>query len=99
MPFVDSHCHLDDRQFSADRDMVIQRALDAGLKYMLAIGTGEGPPDLEAALRMAEAHDPIFATVGVHPNDAAKVTDKTLSRLEQLLTRPKTAAVGEIGLD
>ena len=99
MAFVDSHCHLDDKQFSADREAVIQRAVDAGLKYMLAIGTGEGPPDLEAAVRMAEAHDRIFATVGVHPNDAGKVADGTLPRLEELLTHPKVSAVGEIGLD
>ncbi len=49
MAFVDSHCHLDDRQFTEDREAVIERAIAAGLKYMLAIGTGEGPPDLEAA--------------------------------------------------
>ncbi len=66
---------------------------------MLAIGTGEGPPDLEAAVRMAEEHASIFATVGVHPNDAGKVTDGTLSRLEELLSHPKVSAVGEIGLD
>jgi TatD DNase family protein len=99
VPFVDSHCHLDDKQFSSDRESVIQRALNAGLKYMLAIGTGEGPPDLEAAIRMAEAHEPIFATVGVHPNDAAKLTDGTLSQLEKLLGHPKVSALGEIGLD
>jgi len=66
---------------------------------MLAIGTGEGPPDLETAVRMAKAHDSVFATVGVHPNDAAKATDDTVSRLEELLTRPKVSAIGEIGLD
>lgn len=99
MAFVDSHCHLDDRQFSADREAVIQRALDAGLKYMLAIGTGDGPPDLEAAVRMAEAHSFIFATVGVHPNDAGKVTDSTLDRVGELLAHSKVSALGEIGLD
>ena len=99
MPFVDSHCHLDDKQFSSDREAVIQRALNAGMKYMLAIGTGEGPPDLDAAVRMADAHDVIFATVGVHPNDASKLTDGTLTRLEELLSHPKVSAIGEIGLD
>ena len=44
---VDSHCHLDDQQFDNDRDAVIERARKAGIKYMLAIGTGEGPPDLK----------------------------------------------------
>jgi len=97
--FVDSHCHLDDRQYAEDREAVIQRALDAGLKYMLAIGTGEGPPDLEAAVRLADRYDQIFATVGVHPNDAAKLADDTLNRVEELLQHPKVVAVGEIGLD
>lgn len=97
--FVDSHCHLDDRQYADDREAVIQRALDAGLKYMLAIGTGEGPPDLEAALRLANEYSQIFATVGVHPNDAGKLADDTLSRVEELLQHAKVAAMGEIGLD
>jgi len=96
---VDSHCNLDDRQYEQDRDAVIERALEAGLKYMLAIGTGEGPPELEAAVRLAERHDPIFATVGVHPNDAAKVTQMTLSQVADVLQHPKVAGLGEIGLD
>ena len=98
MGFVDSHCHLDDRQYEQDRDAVIERALEAGLTYMLAIGTGEGPPELEAAVRLAERHDPIFATVGVHPNDAAKVTQITLSQVADVLKHPKVVALGEIGL-
>ena len=99
MPFVDSHCHLDDRQYAQDRPAVIERAFAAGLQYMLAIGTGEGPPDLQAAVRVAEKHAGIFATVGVHPNDAGKITDGTLSHVEELLQHPKVAALGEIGLD
>lgn len=99
MEFVDSHCHLDDKQFAEDREPVIQRGIEAGLKYMLAIGTGDGPPDLQAALRVAETHERVFATVGVHPNDAGKVTDETLLHVEELLGRPKVVALGEIGLD
>jgi TatD DNase family protein len=99
VPFVDSHCHLDDRQYTEDREVVIERAFAAGLQYMLAIGTGEGPPDLETAVRLADKHAGIMATVGVHPNDAGKVTDSTLSGVEELLHHPKVAALGEIGLD
>ena len=66
---------------------------------MLAIGTGDGPPDLQAALRLAEAHPFVFATVGVHPNDAQKVDENTFKNLEELLRHPKVKAVGEIGLD
>lgn len=99
MQLVDSHCHLDDSQFDSDREPVIERARAAGLKYMLAIGTGNGPPDLAAAVRLAESFPEIFATVGVHPNDAPKVTPGTFADLEKLLHHEKVKAVGEIGLD
>ena len=99
MDFVDSHCHLDDRQFDSDRAEVIQRAREAGLKYMLSIGTGDGPPDLEPALRLAEKYPFLFATVGIHPNDAAKSNLNTFEKLRELLRHPKVKAVGEIGLD
>lgn len=99
MDLVDSHCHLDDSQFDSDREQVIQRAREAGVKYMLGIGTGDGPPDLQAAVRLAERYPFVFATVGVHPNDAEKVDGDTFSSLEALVEHHKVRAVGEIGLD
>lgn len=99
MQLVDSHCHLDDAQFDEDRPAVIERARQAGLKYILAIGTGNGPPDLEAAVRLADSHPFIYATVGVHPNDSPKVNPDTFSVLTSLLRHPKVKALGEIGLD
>ena len=99
MSLIDSHCHLDSAEFDPDRDEVIQRALDAGVEHMVAIGTGSGPPDLEAGIRLAEKYPAFYATVGVHPHDAAKATPVDLRRLEELLSRPKVIAVGEIGLD
>ncbi len=99
MELTDSHCHLDDGQFEADRTEVIGRAREAGVKYMLAIGTGDGPPDLEAAIRLADDHSFIYATVGIHPNDAGKTTPDTFRHLESLLRHHKVKAMGEIGLD
>ncbi|HEX4770757.1 MAG TPA: TatD family hydrolase [Bryobacteraceae bacterium] len=99
MDFADSHCHLDDQQFDADRPAVIERAREAGLKYILTIGTGNGPPALDCAVRLAEQYSFVFATVGVHPNDAPKVNHKTFRELERLFAHPKVKAVGEIGLD
>jgi TatD DNase family protein len=96
---VDSHCHLDDAQFDSDRADVIQRARDAGIRYLLAIGTGNGPPDLEAALRLASQFSFIYATVGVHPNDAEKSDPATFDNLRALVCNPKIKAIGEIGLD
>jgi TatD DNase family protein len=96
---VDSHCHLDDEQFDGDREATIERARGAGVEIMMAIGTGNGPPDLEAGIRLAERHPFIYATVGVHPHDAAKATGETWQRLRALAAHPKVLAIGEIGLD
>jgi TatD DNase family protein len=96
---IDSHCHLDSAEFNEDRDAVIERALAAGVEHMMAIGTGNGPPDLEAGLRLAEQHPVFFATIGIHPHDAAKAGPDDFKRLSDLLAHPKALAVGEIGLD
>lgn len=99
MKLADSHCHLDDAQFDTDREQAIDRARAAGVEYMLAIGTGDGPPDLSAGLRLAEAYPFIVPTAGVHPNDALKADENTFRELENLLAHPRVKALGEIGLD
>ncbi len=99
MTLVDSHCHLDACQFDPDRDAVVRRALDAGVTTMLTIGTGDGPPDLEAAIRLAEGYPCLLATVGVQPHDAAKADSTTIPRLRELARHPKVVALGEMGLD
>lgn len=99
MDFVDSHCHLDDAKFNADRDQMIARARAAGVKQMLSIGTGDGPPDLEAAVRIADRYPFVYATVGIHPNDVSKINLNTFENLIGLLRHPKVVAMGEIGLD
>jgi TatD DNase family protein len=96
---IDSHCHLDSSEFDADREEVIARALEAGVEYMVAIGTGNGPPDLEAGIRIADRYAPFYATVGIHPHDAAKAGQADFDRLAELLFHPKVIALGEIGLD
>lgn len=97
--FVDSHCHLDGPRFEADREAVIARALEAGVSKMLAIGTGDGPPDLEAATRLADRFDCVWASAGVHPHDAAKWATDCAPRLRELMRHPKVLGLGEIGLD
>ena len=96
---IDSHSHLDSSDFDDDRDEAIERAAEAGIERIVAIGTGEGPPDLEAGLRLAAANPIFAATVGVHPHDAAKATAGTLDRIAQLLREDRVIALGEIGLD
>ncbi len=97
--FIDSHCHLDGKQFDSDRDAAVERARAAGVEVLVAIGTGDGPPDLEAGIRMAESYPQMYATVGVHPHEAAKATDATWPAMAELTRHGKCVAVGEIGLD
>jgi len=99
MTLIDSHCHLDADVFDADREAVIQRAREAGVEIMVAIGSGDGPPDLGAGIRLADTYDFIYATIGVHPHDAARATDETWPKMATLATHPKVVAMGEIGLD
>jgi TatD DNase family protein len=89
---IDSHCHLDSKEFDADRDAVIERALDAGVERMVAIGS-------EAGVQLAETYPFFYATVGIHPHEAAKAVEDDFKRLDELLAHPKVVAVGEIGLD
>ena len=96
---IDTHCHLDSDQFDEDREAVITRAQAAGVTHLLAIGTGNGPPDLEAAIRLADKYEHFYATVGIHPHDANKSTAEILQNLARLTQHPKVIAIGEIGLD
>ncbi len=96
---IDSHCHLDSAEFNDDREAAIARAFEAGVECMLAIGTGNGPPDLEAGVRLADKYPAFYASAGIHPHDAAKAGQDDFRRLGELLAHPKVLAVGEIGLD
>ena len=97
--FIDSHCHLDGPRFDSDRDQVISRARGAGIATILAIGTGDGPGTLDCAVKIAELHDSVYATVGIHPHEAKLATDADFEQLEILARKPKVIAWGEIGLD
>jgi TatD DNase family protein len=95
---TDTHCHLDFNKFNEDRDAVIQRALDAGVKRILV-------PALEmesskAVVELANSHPNIFAAVGFHPTDLDKWNDSSLHNLQHSMTKTdKIVAIGEIGLD
>ncbi|MGH9498712.1 MAG: TatD family hydrolase [Terriglobales bacterium] len=96
---VDSHAHLDGEQFQADREQVITRAREAGVEAIVAIGNGDGPGSLDCGIKLAEQHEFIYATVGIHPHEARLATDAVFGEMEQLARRPKVIAWGEIGLD
>ncbi len=100
MNFIDSHCHIDGEAFDADRDEVVQRARDSGVKAMLVVGTGN-PHDGEIAkaVETAESYENVFASVGVHPHDAKFYDDAAEETLINLTKSEKVIAWGEIGLD
>jgi len=97
--FVDSHAHLEMEQFDTDRSAMLQRARDAGIETILAIGSGTGPGSLDCAIRLAEQHDFIYATIGIHPHEAKLASDADFEEMAQLAKRPRVLAWGEIGLD
>jgi TatD DNase family protein len=96
---VDSHAHLDDPDFDADRAAVIERARAAGLRYLLTVGGGTGSDNLEAPVALAQGHDWIYATVGVHPHDARHFAEHHAEQICTLAQHPKVVGIGEIGLD
>ncbi len=97
--FVDSHAHLEGRKYDADRAEVLVRAREAGVEAILSIGNGEGPRDVDCAIKLAEQHNNVWATLGVHPNEASLVTEPDYARMTELARHPKIVAWGEIGLD
>jgi len=96
---IDSHAHLDFPQFDADRAEVLDRARQAGVRAVLAIGSGPGPEKLDAALPFAEGHDWIYASIGIHPHEARLATEAHFEELERLVKHPRVIAWGEVGLD
>ncbi len=97
--FVDSHCHLDGKQFANDREQVIARAREAGVQAMVAIGNGDGPDHADCGIRLAEQHDFMYATLGIHPHEASLANESAFGKMEELAKHPKIIAWGEIGLD
>src|ERR1700690_4425424 len=97
--FVDSHAHLDGKQFDSDREDVIARAREAGVQTMDAIGNGDGPPTLDAGIQLADKNPFMYATIGIHPHEARLADEAAYATMEQLARHPKVIAWGEIGLD
>jgi len=99
--YFDSHCHLDPDAFGDAEGVAgaIERARTAGVKRMLAIGSGYGADCASRALEVAEAHPDIWAAVGIHPHDAKLYTAEAWAEVTQMLRHPRVVAVGEMGLD
>jgi TatD DNase family protein len=95
--FSDSHAHLTDDRFDADRHAAIARAREAGLRHIITVSSRVG--DAEACADLAAAHDLIHFPAGVHPHEAKDWSLAVARGIERALGRPKAVAIGEIGLD
>ncbi len=102
---IDSHAHLDHERFDEDRELMLGRAWEAGVRGILSIGIGDGPKSMDRALMLLRGlkgkpkTPEIWATAGVHPQDAAQWDTLALANLDALLDEPEVVGCGEIGLD
>ncbi|MEM1059279.1 MAG: TatD family hydrolase [Verrucomicrobiota bacterium] len=93
----ETHAHLDFPDFDEDRDEVLRRASEAGVARIITIGTNLATS--RRALELADRYPQVWATVGVHPNEAAEAPEGFIDDLRALAKHPKVAAIGEIGTD
>ncbi|MFA4991517.1 MAG: TatD family hydrolase [Candidatus Omnitrophota bacterium] len=94
---IDTHCHLDFKDFDEDRNEVLERSRRAGVKAIINVGSSmEGS---RRSMELARANDLIFASIGIHPHEADKICPGDLEIFEGFFSAPKVLAVGEIGLD
>lgn len=94
---IDTHAHLQMKDYDSDRNQTISRAINAGVSYIINASF-----DLSAsqqAVKLAEENENLYAAVGVHPHDSKTMDDETLKALRELAEYPKVVAIGEIGLD
>jgi TatD DNase family protein len=97
LDLFDTHAHLHFPEFDEDREALLARAREAGVRRMLTIGTE--PESSRAAAALAAREADVWATVGIHPHDAAGAGPESLDAIEALAAAPRVVAVGEIGLD
>jgi TatD DNase family protein len=99
--YTDSHCHPENKRFDSDRADVFARAQAANVTTMLAIGNGDGPgtDTFACAIKLAEQYQGVYATVGIHPHEAALAEPEDFDELSTLAKHERVVAWGEIGLD
>jgi len=94
---IDSHAHLNDAQFKDKIDSTIQNAMEVGVKEIMVPGW-----DVNSsidAIKIAETHKGIIASVGIHPENIEGITPYEVTKLVPFIQNPKVKAIGEIGLD
>jgi TatD DNase family protein len=94
---IDTHAHLDDPQFDADREAVLQRSRLAGVDTIVCVGTTLASS--RVAVHLAETCPGVYAAVGIHPNSSAEAGPDDWDQVAALLDHPRVVALGETGLD
>ncbi|MBI1248307.1 YchF/TatD family DNA exonuclease [bacterium] len=97
MEWFDTHAHLFNEDLLSQIDDVIQRASDASVGTIVAIGTTL--EDSRQCIELAERFPHVYASVGIHPNHSAEANEGDLDEVEKLMSHPKVVAIGETGLD
>ena len=97
MEWIDTHCHLDEESFTQDCEETIQRAVDAGVTTMLAIGITLD--SCRRVIELAQKYDSVHAVVGLHPNYIAAAQPGDWEQIVELTKAPKVVGLGETGLD
>lgn len=95
--YFDSHSHMDDRRFDADRDGIMDDLKSHGVGLLMNVGCDL--PSSERSVALAERYSFVYAAVGSHPDDADHVDGRLLDRYRALAGHEKVRAIGEIGLD
>ena len=93
----DTHAHFDSEEFAEDRDELLEKVHQEGVDLINNIGA-----DMESSrdsIKLAENHDFVYATVGVHPSEVGEMTEKDIDKLREMAKHEKVVAIGEIGLD
>ncbi len=95
--FFDSHAHLDDLKYDDDRQVMLTRAKESGISYI--VNVGYDVPSSKRSIALSEKYNFIYAAVGIHPHDAAAEGAGGLEEIRRLSAHPKVVAIGEMGLD
>jgi len=94
---IDTHAHLDMREFNKDRNDVMQRAHDCGIEHIITVGIDVA--SCGSAVRLAGEFEAVYATVGIHPHHVKEIDETSYDLLRSLARHKKVCALGEIGLD
>ena len=99
LSLIDSHAHIQGKEYAGEVEMVIARAREAGVNKIIAVGGAGDMASNTDAVALANKYENVYATVGMHPHDAKVVGPAEIAQLCDLTARPKVIAVGEAGLD